>query len=130
MPLRSCVRMPSETSRNGARSARCCGASGSARTFAIQPSFGVRDCMAQENTKQPTGPLRHPLPRPGTDRWTQKCPERFRRPGAQFVSFNFPSGLIFSGPLVNNNKIYNKPACSRIPFADLVCITNVASFDA
>ena len=87
--------------------------------------------MAQENTKQPTGPLRHPQPRPvRSGARTQKCPERFRRPGAQFVSFNFPSSLIFSGPLVNYNKINNKPACSRIPFADLVCITNVASFDA
>src|SRR5450631_362101 len=46
LPLRPGVRVPLETSRNGVRSARWRGASGSASTFAIQPSRGVRDCMA------------------------------------------------------------------------------------
>jgi hypothetical protein len=91
LPLRPGVRVPPATSRSGARSAGSFGASGSARTFAIQPSRGFRDCMVKENTKQPTGPLRHLLTDPGTDRLgaqARKCPARF--PGrAQFVSFNF-----------------------------------------
>jgi hypothetical protein len=60
LPLRPGVRVPPATSRSGARSAGSLGASGSARTFAIQPRRGFRDCMVKENTKQPTGPLRHP----------------------------------------------------------------------
>ena len=39
--------VPSETSRNGARASAWRGASGSARTCAIQPSRGVLDCMAK-----------------------------------------------------------------------------------
>jgi hypothetical protein len=45
--LRPGVRVPSEISRSGVRSSRWQGASGSARTCAIQPSRGVLDCMAQ-----------------------------------------------------------------------------------
>ncbi len=41
------TRVPSETTRSGARSSAWHGASKSARTCAIQPSRGVLDCMAE-----------------------------------------------------------------------------------
>ena len=41
------TRVPSETTRSGARSSAWRGASGSAKTCAIQPSRGVLDCMAE-----------------------------------------------------------------------------------
>ena len=48
LPLpRPGVRVPSKTSRSGVRSSRGRATSGSARTCAIQPSRGVRDCMAK-----------------------------------------------------------------------------------
>ena len=49
----------SATSRSGAVPARVGAASGSAKTLPIQSSRELRDCMApNQNTKQPTGPLR------------------------------------------------------------------------
>ena len=120
LPLpRPGVLVPSETSRSGVRSSRGRGASGSARTCAIQPSRGVRDCMAE--TKHQTayrtvkgagwpalehraghpdasGPLRVPAaqkvcsPGLGTHKKTGLGQARDRR--THFVSFNFANSLI------------------------------------
>jgi hypothetical protein len=67
LPLRPGVRVPLATSRNGDRSARWRGASGSASTFAIQPSLGVRDCMAATEHQ--------------TAYWTVKAPRLSRNSG-------------------------------------------------
>ena len=117
-PPRPGVRMPSDTSRSGARSPRWRGASGSARTCAIQPSRGVRDCMAEtkhqtayRTVKAPDGlPLNHRAgpPRrkqPSANSASPAAPTRpfarIKKPvsgkpatGAHFVSFNFPNSLI------------------------------------
>jgi hypothetical protein len=121
-PPRPGVRMPSDTSRSGARSSRWRGASGSARTCAIQPSRGVRDCMAEtkhqtayRTVKAPDGlPLNR---RAGPPRCKQPSADsgiagradpafaRIKKPvsgnpvtGAHFVSFNFPNSLICAAP--------------------------------
>jgi hypothetical protein len=105
-PPRPGVRMPSDTSRNGARSSRGRGASGSARTCAIQPSRGVRDCMAETKHQTAYRTVKAPdgLPSQKAQRDSGIADPAFARikkpasgkpaTGAHFVSFNFPNSLI------------------------------------
>jgi hypothetical protein len=78
-PPRPGVRMPSDTSRSGARSSRWRGASGSARTCAIQPSRGVRDCMAETKHQTAYRTVKAPDGLPLNDR---AGPPRRKKPSA------------------------------------------------